>query len=101
MNQAVKLMLEKYNCHSLQEHEQALREILQEIALVGLWRGKFFEKASFYGGTALRIFYHLDRFSEDLDFTLLTPNPQWTWDPFAKVIQEELAAFGLGFPKVL
>ncbi|MCB1119233.1 MAG: nucleotidyl transferase AbiEii/AbiGii toxin family protein [Chlamydiia bacterium] len=94
MNQAVKLMLEKYNCHSLQEHEQALREILQEIALVGLWRGKFFEKASFYGGTALRIFYHLDRFSEDLDFTLLTPNPQWTWDPFAKVIQEELAAFG-------
>jgi hypothetical protein len=63
-------MLERHQCHSL--HEQALREILQEIALVGLWRGKFFEHAAFYEGTALRIFHDPDRFSEDLDFTLLT-----------------------------
>ena len=55
MNRAIKLMLERYECRSLQENEQALREILQEIALVGLWRGKFFEHAAFYGGTALRI----------------------------------------------
>ncbi len=87
-------MLERYECHSLQEHEQALREILQEIALVGLWRGKFFEHAAFYGGTALRIFYNLDRFSEDLDFTLLTPNPNWSWQPFGEVIKNELASFG-------
>jgi len=94
MNNAIIQMLERYECRSLQEHEQALREILQEIALVGLWRGKFFEHAAFYGGTALRIFYNLDRFSEDLDFTLLTPNPNWSWHPFAEVIKNELSSFG-------
>lgn len=94
MNNAIKQMLEKYECRSLQEHEQALREILQEIALVGLWRGKFFEHAAFYGGTALRVLYGLDRFSEDLDFTLLTPNPDWTWQPFGDAIKNELSSFG-------
>lgn len=87
-------MLDRYECRSLQEHEQALREILQEIALVGLWRGKFFEHAAFYGGTALRIFYNLDRFSEDLDFTLLTPSPHWSWEPFGDAIKNELSSFG-------
>jgi predicted nucleotidyltransferase component of viral defense system len=94
MNSAIEQMLEKYKCSSLQEHDQALREILQEIALVGLWRGKFFEHAAFYGGTALRIFYGLDRFSEDLDFTLLAPNPNWSWNPFAEVIKNELNSYG-------
>ena len=94
MNNAVKLMLERYQCHSLEEHEQALREILQEIALVGLWRGKFFEHAAFYGGTALRIFYNLDRFSEDLDFTLISPNPNWSWERYGDAIKNELGAFG-------
>ncbi len=94
MNNAIKEMLKKYTSSSVQEHEQALREILQEIALVGLWRGKFFEHAAFYGGTALRIFYGLDRFSEDLDFTLLTPNPHWSWQPFGNAIKNELSSFG-------
>src|ERR1700722_9999685 len=94
MNNAIMQMLERYECRSLQEHEQALREILQEIAIVGLWRGKFFEHAAFYGGTALRIFYNLDRFSEDLDFTLVTPNPSWSWHPFGEVIKTELSSFG-------
>ncbi len=94
MNNAIKQMLERYECRSLQEHDQALREILQEIALVGLWRGKFFEHAAFYGGTALRIFYNLDRFSEDLDFTLLAPNSNWSWQPFGEAIKNELSSFG-------
>lgn len=94
MNNDIKQLLARYNCSSLQEHDQALREILQEIALVGLWRGKFFEHAAFYGGTALRIFYNLDRFSEDLDFTLFTPNPAWSWKPFADAIKNELTSFG-------
>ena len=94
MNNAVKQMLARYNSNSLQEHEQALREILQEIALVGLWRGKFFEHAAFYGGTALRIFHGLDRFSEDLDFTLLTPNPNWSWQPYGDAVKNELLSFG-------
>ena len=46
----------------------AIREVAQEIALLGLWRSGFFEQAAFYGGTALRIFHGLNRFSEDLDF---------------------------------
>lgn len=94
MNSAIKQMLERYQCRSLQEYDQALREILQEIALVGLWRGKFFEHAAFYGGTALRVFYHLDRFSEDLDFTLLTPNPKWSWQPYGDAVKNELSSFG-------
>jgi predicted nucleotidyltransferase component of viral defense system len=94
MNNAIKIMLERYERRSLQEHEQAFREILQEIALVGLWRGKFFEHAAFYGGTALRIFYNLDRFSEDLDFTLLTPNPQWSWRPFEDAVRNEISSYG-------
>jgi len=87
-------MLERYKCQSFHEYEQALREILQEIALVGLWRRKFFEHAAFYGGTALRIFYNLDRFSEDLDFTLFSPNPNWSWAPYSDALQKELNAFG-------
>lgn len=94
MNSAIQQMLERYEYRSLQEREQSLREILQEVALVGLWRGKFFEHAAFYGGTALRIFYGLDRFSEDLDFTLLTPNPDWSWNPFGEALKNELASFG-------
>lgn len=76
------------------ENERALREVLQEITLVGLWRGKFFEHAAFYGGTALRILYGLDRFSEDLDFTLLQSNPHFTWAPYTKSIVDELHAYG-------
>lgn len=94
MNSAIKLMLERYECRSVQEHEQAFREILQEIALVGLWRAKFFEHAAFYGGTALRIFHGLDRFSEDLDFTLLSPNPNWSWHSFGEAVKNELSSFG-------
>jgi len=94
MNRAIDQMLKRYECHSVQEHEQALREILQEIALVGLWRGKFFEHAAFYGGTALRIFFGLDRFSEGLDFTLLTPDSKWSWQRYGEAIRGELASFG-------
>ncbi len=73
MQSAVTQMLARYDCRSSDDYVRALREILQEIALLGLWRSKFFEKAAFYGGTALRILYGLDRFSEDLDFSLLEP----------------------------
>ncbi|HOO47126.1 MAG TPA: nucleotidyl transferase AbiEii/AbiGii toxin family protein, partial [Deltaproteobacteria bacterium] len=69
MHEAVIQMLQKYPLNRLEDYTRALREIIQEVALLGLWRGKFFDKAAFYGGTALRILYGLDRFSEDLDFT--------------------------------
>jgi predicted nucleotidyltransferase component of viral defense system len=71
-----------------------LREILQLTALLGLARHQFFEQAAFYGGTALRILHGLDRYSEDLDFSLLQPNPQFDFAPFLQGMQREMDAMG-------
>src|SRR5476651_931047 len=90
----IKEWLETYHPASQEEAKDALREIMQEIALAGLYRAGFFEKAAFYGGTALRIFYGLDRFSEDLDFSLLQPNPRFSLDPYNRSVKAELHAFG-------
>lgn len=73
----------------------ALHEIMQEVALAALSRTAFFEKAGFYGGTALRIFYGLDRFSEDLDFSLLQADDSFTLEPYFSAIQTEFAALGM------
>ncbi|OGV36543.1 MAG: hypothetical protein A3E88_04165 [Legionellales bacterium RIFCSPHIGHO2_12_FULL_35_11] len=94
MNTTIKTMLTKYQCRSEQDYINALKEIFQEIALLGLWRAKFYEKAAFYGGTALRILYGLDRFSEDLDFTLLKPNNNFDFTLYNQAITEELNSFG-------
>lgn len=94
MNGAIRKMLERYPLETTADHLLALREILQEVALLGLWRSKFFEHAAFYGGTALRILYGLDRFSEDLDFSLLAPSGDFTMAGYAPHLEEELAAFG-------
>lgn len=67
----IESMLAKYSISSADDFHRAIREIMQEIALAGLYRCSFFEKAAFYGGTALRIFHGIDRFSEDLDFRLV------------------------------
>ena len=95
MHEALAQMLAKYECKRLDDTLRALREILQEIVLLGLWRSKFFEKAAFYGGTALRVLYDLDRFSEDLDFSLIASNTDFNWHPYTKALERELAAFGL------
>jgi predicted nucleotidyltransferase component of viral defense system len=64
-------MLARYECRSRDGYVNALREILLDVALLGLWRSKFFEHAAFYGDTALRLLHGMDRFSRDLDFSLL------------------------------
>lgn len=94
MNPAVQSMLERYKCRNAGDVEHALREIFQELALLGLWRSKFFEHAAFYGGTALRILYGLNRFSEDLDFSLLKPDSGFKWAPYCAAIERELNAWG-------
>jgi len=94
MNRAIEGMLERYERHSAADHVNALREIFQEITLCGLWRAKFHEKAAFYGGTALRILYGLDRFSEDMDFSLLAPDEQFDLMPYCGFIEDELSAWG-------
>lgn len=73
---------------------QKVREILQQTALLGLARHQFFQHAIFYGGTALRILYGLDRYSEDLDFSLIKPNPNFNFTPFIEGMHQELKAMG-------
>ncbi|CAA6820857.1 MAG: Unknown protein, partial [uncultured Sulfurovum sp.] len=77
LHPAIGKMLEKYDLSTADKTYEALREILQEIVLLGLYRAGFFNEAVFYGGTALRILYGLDRFSEDLDFSLIEPNKEF------------------------
>lgn len=94
MHDAVERMLVKYDPKSIDDTMRALREIIQEIALLGLWRARFFEHAAFYGGTALRILHGIDRFSEDLDFSLLTPVPEFSLMRYSAALEEEVRAFG-------
>ena len=91
----IKEWIDQYKPQNSLQADQALREIMQEIALAGLGRSGFFEKAAFYGGTALRIFHGLPRFSEDLDFSLLEPNPDFELPPFLDRMQEEFSALGI------
>ena len=87
-------MLNRYAQETAGDYTNALKQIIQEITLLGLWRGKFFEKAAFYGGTAMRIFHGLDRFSEDLDFSLLEPDRNFKLSRYFPYVINELESFG-------
>lgn len=91
----IKEWLAEYNPRNEEEVFSSLREIMQEIALAGLSRTDFFEKAAFYGGTALRIFYGLDRFSEDLDFSLLEADTDFSLEPYFSAILDEFESLGM------
>ncbi len=91
----IKEWVESYSPNNEEEVLSALREIMQEIALAGLSRTDFFKRAAFYGGTALRIFHGLDRFSEDLDFSLLAKEPDFTLEPYFQAVQEEFESLGM------
>lgn len=86
--------LNSYGCASVIEEEQALREITQEIVLAALGRTAFFDKAAFQGGTCLRIFHGVNRFSEDLDFALRVPDSDFELVGYLRVVVQDLAAFG-------
>ena len=91
----IKEWLATYPIKNTDDATNALREIMQEITLAGLERSGFFEHAAFYGDTALRIFYGLNRFSEDLEFSLLQPNNQFEFDKHFKAILQEFDALGM------
>ena len=97
MNQALQSLIERYRPESIQDWENALKEIIQELALLGLWRSKFYEHAAFYGGTALRIFHGLPRFSEDMDFSLLVSDTEFEMSSHLESIRAELASMGFTF----
>lgn len=88
-------ILEEYNPGNREEVVAAMRQVMQQIALAGLFRAGFFEHAAFYGGTALRIFYQLPRFSEDLDFSLLQPNPDFSLARYVKALEQECLSLGI------
>lgn len=87
--------LDSYKCGSEQEELHALKEITQEVALAALSRTEFFKQASFQGGSALRILYSLERFSEDMDFILKKPNADFNWEPYLKSLATEFHAYGM------
>lgn len=90
-------LIDRYQPQSSNDYQNTVREIAQEIALLGLWRTSFYDHAAFYGGSALRIFHGLQRFSEDLDFSLLQPKPDFSLKPYLGAVADELAAWGFEF----
>ena len=97
MQTVLEQMLSKYKTDNIEEKKNALKEIVQEVALCGLSRAGFFKNVAFYGGTALRIFYGLDRFSEDLDFSLIEPNENFELQKYFSSLEKELSSLGLHF----
>ncbi|MFC1793787.1 nucleotidyl transferase AbiEii/AbiGii toxin family protein [Planctomycetota bacterium] len=86
--------LDSYNCTSSIEEEHAIRQITQEVALAALGRTAFFKHAIFQGGTCLRIFYGLNRFSEDMDFILKETNRNFKLQTHLQAVSDELKAYG-------
>jgi len=88
-------MVENYKTATIEDKKNAMKEVVQEIVLASLSKTDFFKNAAFYGGTALRIFYGLDRFSEDLDFTLLTPDVSFSLEKYIPTISQVVKSLGL------
>ena len=91
----LKEWFDTYHCTTLEDVNRAKREMVQGIILAGLSRSDFFEHAAFFGGTALRILYDMPRFSEDLDFSLIKPNPDFTLAKYFDFIKAECAMYDL------
>ncbi|MDO4367117.1 MAG: nucleotidyl transferase AbiEii/AbiGii toxin family protein [Bacteroidales bacterium] len=87
-------MLSGYDLSTDQKRRNAIFEVNQQIILAGLYNGGFFDVAAFYGGTCLRIFYGLQRFSEDMDFSLLLPDKEFDFTKYFKPITDEFAIVG-------
>lgn len=95
MKTILEQMIEEYHPKNNEEKRNAIKEVMQEIVLCGLSKAGFFNEAAFYGGTALRIFYGLDRFSEDLDFSLLTKNKEFDLSSYLPILKSTINSFGL------
>lgn len=95
MNTIVEQMIRTYTAQTIYDQKNAMKEVMQEIVLCELSRAGFFRKAAFYGGTALRIFYGLDRFSEDLDFSLMREEEEFDIRSYFPVLEKSVGAYGL------
>lgn len=94
MNEIFNQMMSLHKREGADGEKNALYEVMQQIVLSGLYRGGFFNEAAFYGGTCLRIFYGLKRYSEDMDFCLLAKNPDFSLERYFPAIIEEARLLG-------
>ena len=94
MSEIFEEMLSKYDLSTSEALRNATFEVIQQITLAGMYRGGFFDRAAFYGGTCLRIFHGLKRFSEDLDFTLIKKDPTFNIEDYFPAIISEFKALG-------
>lgn len=95
MKTILEQMVESYQPKNNEEKRNVVKEVMQEITLCALSKAGFFDVAAFYGGTALRIFYGLDRFSEDLDFSLMTKNQDFDLSTYVPTLKLLVQSFGL------
>ena len=95
MKTILEQMVEAYQPKNNEEKRNVVKEVMQEITLCALSKAGFFDVAAFYGGTALRIFYGLDRFSEDLDFSLMTKNQDFDLSTYVPTLKLLVQSFGL------
>lgn len=93
----IQQMINKYEPKTLEDKKNTIKEVLQEVVLAGLSKTDFFDHAAFYGGTALRIFYGIERFSEDLDFSLLVSDESFDINRYFKPISDVVNSMGLNF----
>lgn len=93
----IQQMINKYTPKTLEDKKNIIKEVLQEVVLAGLSKTNFYEHAAFYGGTALRIFYGIERFSEDLDFSLLVSDESFDINKYFKPISDVVNSMGLNF----
>ena len=97
MNSIIEQMLSQHETVTLTDKKNSIKEVVQELILCGLSRAGFFRTAAFYGGTALRIIHGLDRFSEDLDFSLIRPDPNFRLETYLPALERELLSYGFHF----
>ena len=97
MDRIIEQMLKQHNTQTVYDKKNGIKEVIQEIVLCGLSRAGFFKTAAFYGGTALRIFYGLDRFSEDLDFSLKASDPSFDFSEYLPMLEKEIRSYGFNF----
>ena len=95
MNSLIEQMIQTYTVQTVYDQKNAMKEVIQEIVLCELSRAGFFNKTAFYGGTALRIFYGLDRFSEDLDFSLMHAEDNFEIQSYFPTLERAVKAYGL------
>lgn len=93
-NEIYNSMLQGYPMNTEQQKRNAIFEVNQQVILAGLYNGGFFDEAAFYGGTCLRIFHGLQRFSEDMDFSLLAPSDNFDFTKYFQPIKDMFKIVG-------